>query len=67
MVKVDFEGKEYKYDLIQYDKPAGDYLVLESLSLAKKKNTSRVIHIVKPTEAKTVFTLGRSNQSDLRI
>jgi len=53
------------YNLVQYEKPKGDYLVLESLS--QEKNTSRIIHIIRPTPSKDVFKLGRGHESDLRI
>lgn len=53
------------FNLVKYDKPAGDYLVLESLS--QEKNTSRIIHIIRPTAQKDVFKLGRGHESDLRI
>jgi len=39
--------------------------VLESLS--QEKNTSRIIHIIKPTTGKSIFKLGRGHESDLRI
>lgn len=54
-----------KYNLVQYEKPQGDYLVLESLM--QEKNTSRIIHIIKPSGTKTIFKLGRGHESDLRI
>lgn len=53
------------YNLVKYDKPQGDYMVLESLS--QEKNTSRIIHIIRPAANKTVFKLGRGHESDLRI
>jgi hypothetical protein len=53
------------YNLVKYDKPQGDYMVLESLS--QEKNNSRIIHIISPTPGKTVFKLGRGHESDLRI
>lgn len=40
-------------------------MVLESLS--QEKNTSRIIHIIRPSANKTVFKLGRGHESDLRI
>lgn len=40
-------------------------MVLESLS--QEKNTSRIIHIIRPSSTKTVFKLGRGHESDLRI
>lgn len=53
------------YNLVKYERPQGDYMVLESLS--QEKNTSRIIHIIKPSSNKTVFKLGRGHESDLRI
>ena len=55
----------YKYKLVEYEKQTGDYMVLESLN--QEKNTSRIIHIIRPTPQKDVFKLGRGNESDLRI
>ncbi len=40
-------------------------MVLESLN--QEKNTSRIIHIIRPTLQKSVFKLGRGHESDLRI
>jgi FHA domain len=40
-------------------------MVLESLS--QDKNTSRIIHIIRPTPDKLEFKLGRGHESDLRI
>ena len=40
-------------------------MVLESLS--QEKNTSRIIHIIRPSVNKTIFKLGRGHESDLRI
>lgn len=65
MIKAQEKGQTFKYNLVQYEKPTGDYLVLESLS--QEKNTSRIIHIIKPTGTKTIFKLGRGHESDLRI
>lgn len=53
------------YNLVKYDKPEGNYMVLESLS--QEKNNSRIIHIIRPNEQKDVFKLGRGHESDLRI
>lgn len=59
------DGLVNTYNLVKYDKPQGDYMVLESLS--QEKNNSRIIHIISPTPGKTVFKLGRGHESDLRI
>lgn len=40
-------------------------MVLESLN--QEKNTSRIIHIIRPTVQRDVFKLGRGHESDLRI
>lgn len=52
-------------NLVQYEKPEGNYLVLESLN--QEKNTSRIIHIISPSVQKDCFKLGRGHESDLRI
>ncbi len=57
------QGKTYS--LVEYERPTGNYLVLESLN--QEKNTSRIIHIIKPGTDKDVFKLGRGHESDLRI
>ena len=59
------KSKDRIYNLVKYDKPEGDYMVLESLS--QEKNTSRIIHIIRPTANKNEFKLGRGHESDLRI
>jgi pSer/pThr/pTyr-binding forkhead associated (FHA) protein len=51
--------------LVDYQRPEGDYLVLESLN--QEKNTSRIIHIIIPGENKNSFKFGRGHESDLRI
>ena len=59
------KAEGHSYNLVKYEKPQGDYMVLESLS--QEKNTSRIIHIIRPSANKTVFKLGRGHESDLRI
>ncbi len=53
------------YNLVEYERPSGDFLVLESLN--QEKNTSRIIHIIRPGPDKDTFKLGRGHESDLRI
>lgn len=53
------------YNLVDYERPEGDFLVLESLN--QEKNTSRIIHIIRPNDKKDSFKLGRGHESDLRI
>lgn len=53
------------HDLVNYQKPQGNFIVLQSLE--QEKNTSRIIHVIKPTPAKDIFKLGRGHESDLRI
>ena len=43
----------------------GDYIILESLTL--EKNTSRMIHVITPTQNTRSARLGRGHDSDLRI
>ena len=50
---------------MDYERPEGDFLVLESLN--QEKNTSRIIHIISPDSKKDSFKLGRGHESDLRI
>jgi hypothetical protein len=61
MIKTN--GKNFH--LVGYERPNTSYLVLESLN--QEKNTSRIIHIVKPSAGKDVFKMGRGHESDLRI
>jgi pSer/pThr/pTyr-binding forkhead associated (FHA) protein len=73
-----FKGKGKKYNLIDIpviqnlSKPGqnprqqtGDYLILESLTL--EKNTSRMVHVLTPTQHVRSVRLGRGHDSDLRI
>lgn len=54
------------YHLVEYERPQENcYLVLESLN--QEKNSSRIIHIIRPNETKDCFKLGRGHESDLRI
>ena len=57
--------KADKFRLVEYQQQQGNYMVLESLN--QEKNTSRIIHIIRPTPQKDVFKLGRGHESDLRI
>ncbi len=41
-----FKVGVHRYNLLKIVKPAGDYIIMESLSL--EKNTSRMIHILSP-------------------
>jgi hypothetical protein len=49
----------------QHNRPTGDYIVLESLTL--EKNTSRMVHVITPTMHLKSIRLGRGHDSDLRI
>ena len=53
------------YNLVDYERPDDDFLVLESLN--QEKNTSRIIHIIRPCDKKDSFKFGRGHESDLRI
>eukprot|EP00831_Metopus_contortus_P001487 TRINITY_DN10533_c0_g1_i1.p1 TRINITY_DN10533_c0_g1~~TRINITY_DN10533_c0_g1_i1.p1 ORF type:complete len:129 (+),score=23.59 TRINITY_DN10533_c0_g1_i1:66-452(+) len=43
----------------------GSFLLIESL--IHEKNTSRIIHILRPSETVSHFKLGRGHESDVRI
>ena len=53
-----------EYNLVDYDVPSGNYMMLESLY--HDKNTSRIIYILKPNSANQLFKIGRGHDSDLR-
>ena len=55
----------HNFSLVDYERPRGNYLVLESLN--QEKNTSRIVHIIKPIPTKDSFKMGRGHESDLRI
>ncbi len=37
----------HKFKLVEYEQQTGDYMVLESLN--QEKNTSRIVHIIRPS------------------
>jgi hypothetical protein len=62
LFKVD--NKVYK--LVDIDKPSsGHFMVLESLPL--EKNTSRTIHVLKFSNEKSSFNMGRGHESEVRV
>jgi hypothetical protein len=56
--------KDQIVNLIDYGRPDGNYLMLESFS--KEKLESKYIYIINMNE-KTTLRLGRSNESDVRL
>lgn len=61
-----FKGK--RWNLVDLKRPTDKdtpYIILESLN--SEKNSSRTIHIVTINTDKTVFSLGRGHDADLRI
>ena len=58
--------KNTKYYLADVKKPEkGSFILLESL--IHEKNTSRIVNVILPSEAKSSFKLGRGHESDVRI
>jgi hypothetical protein len=54
------------YKLIDIDKPkTGPYIMVESLSI--EKNSSRIIHVIKPQSEEAVFKMGRGHDSEVRV
>lgn len=62
-----FKTQGKKYRLVDVELPqVGNFLWLESLTF--EKNSSRMVHIIKPKAgAQTEFKLGRGHESDLRV
>lgn len=62
-----FRSQGRKYRLVDVALPkTGNFLWLESLTF--EKNSSRMVHVIKPTVGgKTEFKLGRGHESDLRV
>jgi hypothetical protein len=53
------------HEILGNNTRTGDYLILESLTL--EKNTSRMVHVLTPTQNLRTIRLGRGHDSDLRI
>ena len=61
-----FRSNGRKYRLVDVDVPEGQNFVwLESLTF--EKNSSRMVHLIMPTEEKNTFKLGRGHESDVRV
>jgi hypothetical protein len=63
-----FKSQGRKYRLADVQLPdSGNFLWLESLTF--EKNSSRIVHVIKPTNGtgKTEWKLGRGHESDLRV
>lgn len=65
--KAKVNDREKTYSLVDFKKPQGDYLILESLNF--EKNQSRIIHFVHPLNHIQAmnFKIGRGHDSELRI
>lgn len=72
----EFKSNGNRYRLIDYvddDVPKGKsepYLLLQSLTF--EKNTSRIVHVLKPNETKAadgmkIFKMGRGHESEVRV
>jgi pSer/pThr/pTyr-binding forkhead associated (FHA) protein len=62
---VTAKGKNKRFDLAQPKKPSGDFMILESLE--QEKNNSRIIHVIKPGDSKSLFKIGRGHEAELRV
>jgi hypothetical protein len=63
-----FKSQGRKYHLVDVKLPdTANFLWLESLTF--EKNSSRMVHVIKPTPdgGKTQWKLGRGHESDLRV
>ena len=62
---VSIQHQSVKYYLADVAKPdKGSYILMESL--IHEKNTSRIVNVIMPNEARNVFKLGRGHESDVR-
>jgi pSer/pThr/pTyr-binding forkhead associated (FHA) protein len=61
-----FKSNGRKYGLVDFTLPASNnFLLLESLTF--EKNSSRMMHLIKPSDLKSVFKLGRGHESEIRV
>ena len=61
-----FKSNGRRYKLVDVEIPTeGNFLWLESLTF--EKNSSRMVHVVKPDSEHNTFKLGRGHESDLRV
>ena len=61
-----FRSNGRKYRLVDVEVPEEkNFIWLESLTF--EKNSSRMVHLVMPNEAKNQFKLGRGHESDIRV
>lgn len=61
-----FKSNGNRFRLVDVEIPKDrNFLWLESLTF--EKNSSRMIHVVMPDRARTMFKLGRGHESDLRV
>lgn len=60
-----FKHGDRFYNVAEYEKPQGNYLILESLE--QEKNASRIVYAIAPNDNKNIFKLGRGHEADLRI
>lgn len=60
-----FKSKGKYYPLVDFERPEGNYIILESLTM--DKNSSRMIHVIRANEDKNSFKMGRGHEADIRI
>ena len=61
-----FKSNGNRYRLVDVDIPKDkNFLWLESLTF--EKNSSRMVHVIMPDQAHSVFKMGRGHESDLRV
>ena len=61
-----FKSNGKKFKLVDVPIPEeGNFLLLQSLTF--EKNSSRMVHLLMPKEAKVEFVIGRGHDSDMRV
>jgi hypothetical protein len=61
-----FQANGKKFKLVDVPVPEqGNFLLLQSLTF--EKNSSRMVHLLKPREGKYEFVIGRGHDADMRV
>ena len=65
LVRFKIEGKKQIFNLIDIEKPKGDYIIFESLNQVKENCNIKSIHVISLND--DIIKIGRGHESDVRI
>ena len=65
LVRFKIEGKKQIFNLIDIEKPKGDYIMFESLNQVKENCNIKSIHVIELND--DIIKIGRGHESDVRI